>query len=159
MSNHNVPISLEMELDDQGCQFDLYMTFDVAPENHVIDLEHIDKNISIGAPSSSPTNQELATFNAPTSSRGSGVGDPKLLAIEGASAIEEILKVLQKQVKFWKPWSCNALTWAFFCVNDGKPVDLINAQVMKCIICYNEIVGPTILAQQTRMYERLDYLF
>ncbi len=106
MSNHNVPISLEMELDDQGCQFDLYMTFDVAPENHVIDLEHIEnKNISIGAPSSSHTNPELATFNAPTSSRGSKVGDPKLLTIEGALAIEEILKVLQKQVKFWKPWS------------------------------------------------------
>jgi hypothetical protein len=148
MSNHNVPISLEMELDEQECQSDLFMTFDVAPKNHVIDLEHIEnKNISIGAPSSSHTNQELATFNAPTSSHGSGVGDPKLLATEGAPAIEEILKALQKQVKFWKPWSCNALTWAFFCVNDGKHVDLINAQVMKCIICYNEIVGPTILAQ------------
>lgn len=36
----------------------------------------------------------------------------------------------------------------FFCVHDGKLVDLINVQVMRCIIiCYNEVVGPTILAQ------------
>jgi hypothetical protein len=40
MSNHNVPISLEMELDDEGCQSDLFMTFDVAPKNHVADAQN-----------------------------------------------------------------------------------------------------------------------
>jgi hypothetical protein len=79
--------------------------------------------------------------------RGSKTCDPKLPTIEGAPAIKEILKALQKQVKFYKPWSRNALTWAFFCVNDGKTIDFINAQVMRCIVCYNEAVGPTILAQ------------
>jgi hypothetical protein len=57
MSNHNIPISLEMLFDDQGCQFDLFMTFDVAPENHVVDPQNIERgNISTRAPSSSHTN-------------------------------------------------------------------------------------------------------
>ncbi len=69
MSNHNVPISLEMELDDEGCQSDLFMKFDVAPKNHVADPQNIEsRNILVGAPSSSHTNQELVTFSAPTSS-------------------------------------------------------------------------------------------
>jgi hypothetical protein len=69
MSNHNVPISLEMELDDEGCQSDLFMTFDVAPKNHVADAQNTEsRNILAGAPGSSHTNQELVTFSAPTSS-------------------------------------------------------------------------------------------
>ncbi len=69
LSNHNVPISLEMELDDEGYQSVLFMTFDVAPKNHVADPQNIEsRNILAGAPSSLDTNQELATFRAPTSS-------------------------------------------------------------------------------------------
>jgi hypothetical protein len=61
------------------------MTFDVALENHVGDPQDIEsRNILAGAPSSSHTNQELATFGAPTSSCRSRVGDdPKLPTIEG----------------------------------------------------------------------------
>jgi len=101
MSNHNIPISLEMELDDQGCQSNLFMTFDVALENHVanpLDIES--ENISARAPSSSDTNQELVTFSAPASSHESEASDPRLLATKGALDIEEILKDLQKQAKF-----------------------------------------------------------
>jgi hypothetical protein len=53
------------------------MTFNVALENHVADLEDIESgNISAGSSSSSHTNHELATFGAPTSSsRGSKASD------------------------------------------------------------------------------------
>jgi len=88
------------------------MTFNVALENHVADREDIESgNISAGASSSSHTNQELATFGAPTSSsRGSKASDPMLPTIEGTLATVEIFKALQNQVKFWKPWGRNALT-------------------------------------------------
>jgi hypothetical protein len=97
MFNHNIPISLEMQLDYQGCQSNLFMTFDVALENHVTNPQDIESgNISTWAPNSSHTNQELATFGATTSSHGIKAGDPKLPAIEEAPALVEILKALQK---------------------------------------------------------------
>jgi len=74
MSNQNIPISLEIKLDDQVCQFDLFMAFDIAFKSHVANPQVIEsRNISIRAPSSSHTNQELATFGATISSRGSKV--------------------------------------------------------------------------------------
>jgi hypothetical protein len=77
------------------------MTFDIALKSHVANPQDIENgNISTWAPSSSHTNQELATFGATTSSRGRGASDPKLPAIKGALATIEILKALQKQVKF-----------------------------------------------------------
>ncbi len=101
MSNHNVQISLEMQLDNQVCQSDFFMTFDIALKSHVANLQHIESgNISTWAPSSSHTNQQLATYGATTSSHGSKAGDPKLPAIKGAPATIEILKALRKQVKF-----------------------------------------------------------
>jgi hypothetical protein len=26
-----------------------------------------------------------------------------------------------------------------FSMNDGKPIDFINARIMRCIVCYNEV--------------------
>jgi len=34
-------------------------------------------------------------------------------------------------------------------MNDGKPIDFINAQVMRCIVCYNEVVNLVVLAQHS----------
>jgi hypothetical protein len=101
MSNHNVPISLEMQLDDQVSQSDSFMTFDIALKSHVANPQDIESgNILTWAPNSSHTNQELATFGVTTSSHGSKAGDLKLPAIKGAPATIEILKALRKQVKF-----------------------------------------------------------
>jgi hypothetical protein len=77
------------------------MTFDIALENHVADPKDIESgNISAGAPCSSHTNQELATFGAPTSSHGSEANDPKLPTIERALAIVEILKLYKNKLSF-----------------------------------------------------------
>jgi hypothetical protein len=77
------------------------MAFDIALKSHVTNPQDIESgNISTRATSSPHTNQELATFGATTSSRGSRVHDPKLPATKRALATIEILKALQKQVKF-----------------------------------------------------------
>jgi hypothetical protein len=31
----------------------------------------------------------------------------------------------------------NAISWAFYCVNDDKEIDLGNLQVMRCLFCYD----------------------
>jgi hypothetical protein len=56
--------------------------------------------------------------------------------------ITNLLKIVHKQVKFWKTWSCNFLTSAFFCANDGACVHVVNVQVMQCIVYYNEKINP-----------------
>lgn len=38
----------------------------------------------------------------------------------------------------------------FLCVNDGKPIDIVNAQGMQCIVCYNESTPPVILKLRTK---------
>jgi hypothetical protein len=50
--------------------------------------------------------------------------------------MKENLRKLHAQRLFWKPNSKSVLCWTFYCANDNKEVDLI-AQVMHCIICYN----------------------
>ncbi len=44
----------------------------------------------------------------------------------------------------------NSITWAFFKVNDNQLVNLFENQIMKCIICQNEIIPPEFLAMHTR---------
>jgi hypothetical protein len=41
---------------------------------------------------------------------------------------------------------------------DDKLVDIINVQILLCIVYYNETVGPTILIQQMKC-KRHDHLF
>jgi hypothetical protein len=48
---------------------------------------------------------------------------------------------LHVQRKFWKVHNINALCWAFYCVNDGKKVEIANHQVMRCIMCYVDPVN------------------
>ncbi len=43
----------------------------------------------------------------------------------------------------------------FFCVNDGRSIDLVNPQLMHYIVCYNEQASPTLLAQWTRCLKGL----
>jgi hypothetical protein len=44
--------------------------------------------------------------------------------------------------KIWKPHRKTSLCWSFYCVNDNVEVDLVNTQIMHCILCYqNSIIG------------------
>jgi hypothetical protein len=51
------------------------------------------------------------------------------------------LQKLHVQRNFWKGHNRNSLCWAFYCVNDGKEVEATSHQVMKCILCYENVVN------------------
>jgi hypothetical protein len=52
------------------------------------------------------------------------------------------LKILHAQRKIWKPHGKTSLCWSFYCVNDNAEIDLVNTQIMRCILCYqNPIIG------------------
>jgi ubiquitin C-terminal hydrolase len=61
-------------------------------------------------------------------------------------AIVDLLKSLHMQTKLWKQYNHTSITWASFCVNDGRIGDVVNVEVMQCIVCYNEVACATILA-------------
>jgi hypothetical protein len=44
------------------------------------------------------------------------------------------------QRRIWKGWNINALCWAFFCVNDKNELDNKSHQLMRCFLCYLEVV-------------------
>lgn len=47
------------------------------------------------------------------------------------------LEKLNVQRNKWKGNNLNVLCWGFFYANDSKDVDGDNAQIMRCIFCYN----------------------
>ncbi len=54
--------------------------------------------------------------------------------------MKENLKKLHAQRKIWKPHGRTSLCWNFYCVNNNAEVDLINTQIMRCILCYKNLV-------------------
>jgi len=42
------------------------------------------------------------------------------------------------------------LCWIFYCVNDNVKIDLENTQIMRCIICYQELIIGINLRTQAR---------
>jgi hypothetical protein len=46
------------------------------------------------------------------------------------------LQKLHAQRLFWKPKGRNVICWAFYVVNDNKPMDGKIPQVMRCQLCY-----------------------
>jgi hypothetical protein len=46
---------------------------------------------------------------------------------------------MQKKKK--KSKKSHALYWIFYCVNDGKDVERVSLQMMKCILCYNSVMN------------------
>ncbi len=44
------------------------------------------------------------------------------------------------QRKKWRHDSRNALCWSFYCVNDNKLVDVKCFQLMRCNICYANLI-------------------
>jgi hypothetical protein len=52
------------------------------------------------------------------------------------------LKKLHAQIKIWKPHGRTSLCWSFYGVNDNAYIDLVNTQIMRCILYYqNPIIG------------------
>jgi len=54
--------------------------------------------------------------------------------------MKENLKKLHAQRKNWKPHGRIFSCWSFYYVNDNVEVDLINTQIMCCILCYQKLV-------------------
>jgi hypothetical protein len=55
--------------------------------------------------------------------------------------MKKILQKLHVQRKIWKGHNKNSLCWAFYCVNDGKKVEVRSCQIMKCILCYDNAIN------------------
>jgi len=51
--------------------------------------------------------------------------------------MKKSLQKLHVQRKIWKGHIINSLCWAFYCVRDGKEVEVASHQIMKCILCYD----------------------
>jgi predicted phage tail protein len=54
---------------------------------------------------------------------------------------EEKLQKLHVQRKNWRGHNMDSLCWAIYCVNDGKKVEITSHQVMRCILCYHNVVN------------------
>jgi len=62
---------------------------------------------------------------------------------------------LEKQHVTWKLYNHNLPTWAYFEVNNNQPIDLSQNQIMRCIVCHNNGIGPKIFALHTRLRKGL----
>jgi hypothetical protein len=51
------------------------------------------------------------------------------------------LQKLHVQRKIWRGHNINSLCWAFYCVNDGKENEARSHQVMRSILCYDNVVN------------------
>jgi len=77
------------------------------------------------------------------------------LEIEAKNYDEKFILNLQKlhaQRLLWKPRRRNAICWAFYVVNDNKPMDGKIPQVMKCHLCYKT---PTLYTPRTKLRKGL----
>ncbi len=59
----------------------------------------------------------------------------------GEQIMKKILQKLYVQRNFWRGHNMNSLCWTFYCVHDGKKVEIGSHQVMRCIACYDNIVN------------------
>jgi hypothetical protein len=50
------------------------------------------------------------------------------------------LQKLYVQRLFYKPKGRNAICWAFYVVNDNKPMDRKVPQIMRCRLCYKMLM-------------------
>jgi hypothetical protein len=55
--------------------------------------------------------------------------------------MKNILQKLYVQRKIWRGHNMNSLCWAIYCVNDGKKVEIGSHQIMRCIMCYDNVVN------------------
>ncbi len=59
----------------------------------------------------------------------------------GEQIMKFFLQNLHVQRKKWKGHNRIFLFWAFYCVNDGKEVEATSHKVMRCILCYDNVVN------------------
>ena len=77
----------------------------------------------------------------------SGGGDGVVLHTD---LVLDQLQALQAQALAWKPFNRRSLSWCFFSVNDGRPVDLVNPQAslevyhLPRAICLSHCSCPTL---------------
>jgi hypothetical protein len=65
------------------------------------------------------------------------------------------LQKLHAQRNFWRWHNRNSLCWAFYCVNDGKEVEVASHQIMRCILCYDNVVNILIARTNYEKYNNL----
>jgi hypothetical protein len=63
------------------------------------------------------------------------------------------LQKLHIQRKMCKGHNKNVLCWAFYCVTDAKKVEKASHQIMKCTLCYVNLVN--VLNMRTKERKRL----
>jgi hypothetical protein len=87
-----------MEFDNQGCQFDIFMTYVRVHQNFVVVFQSVENDsILTWAPSFLHEDQEQIVFGAPiTSSHRNKFGNFISLVVE------DLLKASHAQVKFWE---------------------------------------------------------
>ncbi len=61
----------------------------------------------------------------------------------GEQIMKKNLQKLHVQRKIWRGHNIIFLCWAFYYVNDGKEVEVWSRQVMRCIMCYDNVVNIT----------------
>jgi hypothetical protein len=67
-----------------------------------------------------------------------------------SSHVARIIEVVQLvtikvQVAFWKPHHHSSICWGFFVVNDNLHVDIVNPQMLRCIICRSKQANDNVL--------------
>ncbi len=62
---------------------------------------------------------------------------------------------IEAQAMAWKPHSCMSICWGFFVVNNGLPMDLMNLQMLWCIISRSEQTTNDVLIQKCIMRKGL----
>jgi hypothetical protein len=55
------------------------------------------------------------------------------------------LQIMELQTLLWKPHNMMYTCWNFFVVNDNLHVDLVNPQMLCCIICHTQQASRNIL--------------
>ncbi len=62
-----------------------------------------------------------------------------------------IMNKLHEQRISWKLHGINSPCWAFYCVNDGSKVDVNVSQLMRYVICYNNLISFIVFKKRIRL--------
>jgi hypothetical protein len=60
----------------------------------------------------------------------------------------------QQQASLWKPHNKTSICWSFFILNDNLHVDLLNPQMLRCIICRSQEASSNVLNQSSFTIEK-----
>ncbi len=61
-------------------------------------------------------------------------------------AFDEVyLQAMEQQALLWKPHNRTSICWSLFTVNENLLVNLLNPQMLKCIICWSQQASGNVL--------------